>query len=501
MPRDKSYLEEWAMFEGRALGAMTLVAALMSGTASMALTTDEVWADWQAVMVGVGATVSAATEVKDGKDLRLNGVTIAYDGGARVTMAELMLMSEDDGSVTIVPLDIAVTASEGVTLAIAQEGLMVTVYDDAGGTGYGVFADMLEVTFSDITGSAGENTSGKVRIDGLVGQYDRETTAALMSMTATDVSYDLTSVNSTLSLDQIQSGSIKALDVATELRLPDGIELMQIETPQAFGDAVRNGLAFLGEIKQGASVSTIEDRSPMFPFSATITSTGGSTGVDLSAEGIMFGGDVQGVGFVMPPGTLPAEVSGSLDAMTFEFAMPVIANDPPGDYLYQMALKNLVLADSAWALFDPAGALPRTPADLEIDLGGTARIDLIELMNASETAQVPVVMPELLTMDINAMTLKLAGAAFAGTGAFTFDNSMVAMGGPPMPVGKASVRLEGGNRMIDALMAMGVIGSDEALGARAMMGAFGRPSGDDVLTSEIEAREGGSIFVNGQQVQ
>lgn len=489
------------MFDSKVFGAMTLVAALMSGTASMALTTDEVWADWQSVMKDAGATVSAATEAKDGDDLRLNGVTLSYSDGAKVTMAEVMLTAEDDGSVMVVPMDIAVTANGGMSVAIAQEGLMVSVHDDAGGMGYGVMADMLELTFDGGTGEAGAKTSGKVRFDGLDGRYERATGEALLNLTADDVSYDLATVDPALSLDQVQSGSMKALDIATEMTLPEGVDLTKLESTQEFGDAVRKGLAFVGEIKQGASVSNVEDRNPMFPFSAKITGDSGTTGIDLSSEGIMFGGDVKGLAFVVPPGTMPTEITGSLDSMTFEFGMPVIATEEPGDYLYQIGLKNLVLADSAWALFDPTGALPRTPADLEIDLTGTAKIDLIDLMISSETEQPPASMPELLTMDINAMTLKLAGAALSGTGAFTFDNALVAMGGPPMPIGKASVRLEGGNRMIDALVAMGVITSEDAIGARAMMGAFGRPAGDDVLTSDIEAKEGGSIFVNGQQVQ
>lgn len=489
------------MFGKKAFGALTLAATLLSGTASFAVTTDQVWADWQKIMTDAGARVTAATEAKDGDDLRLNGVTITYDDGAKVTMAEVMLTAEGDGSVMVMPMDIAVTAEDGVKVGIAQEGLMVTVHEDAGGLGYGIMASMLEMTFDDGGQAPAASNKGTVRFDGLDGRYERGTTEALMTLTAQDVFYDLTTVDPSIMLDQFQSGSMEAVEISTQMTLPEGVDLTKIETPEAFGDAVRKGLAFVGEIKQGASVSKVEDRSPMFPFTFTASATGGTTGVDLSADGIKLGGNVDAMSFVVPPGTMPTEITGSLDGLSFEFAMPVLASTEPGDYVYQMALKNLVLADSAWALFDPTGALPRTPADLEIDLGGTAKLDLIALMAASENGEAPASMPELLTMDITALTLKLAGAAFTGNGAFTFDNSMVAFGGPPMPIGKASIRLEGGNRMIDALIAMGMITNDDATGFRAMMGAFGRPAGDDVLTSEIEAKEGGSITVNGLPIQ
>lgn len=489
------------MFEGRAFGAMTLVAALMSGTASMALTTDEVWADWQSVMAGDGMTVTAATEVKDGDDLRLNGVTIASTDGMKVTMAEVMLTAEDDGSVAIVPMDIAVTVKDGAKVGVTQAGLTVFVHEDEGGRGYGVMADKLEVSFDSGSTEEGGQYTGKVAFDALDGRYERAANAALVNVTADTMSYDVTQKDQSMSLDQTQKASLKDMEVSSELTLPDGIDLTKIETPEAFGAAVKAGLAFVGEFKQGSSESVIEERSPSFPFAATITSTGGSTGVDLGVNGISIGGHADGIAVVVPPGALPTEVTGAIDAMTFKFAMPVMATEEAGDYTYQVALKNVVIADEGWALFDPTGALPRSPANLEIDAGGKLKIDLLDLMMSSESGQPPKMMPELLTLDLRALGLKLAGAAFSGTGAFTFDNSMVAAGGPPMPIGTASVKLEGGNKLIDGLVAMGVISGDDANGARLMMGMFGRPAGDDVLTSEIEAKEGGSIFVNGQQVQ
>ena len=489
------------MFERKVFGAMTLVAALMSGTAAMALSTDEVWADWQATMVKAGATVSAATEVRGGGDLTLNGVTLSYEGGAKVTMAEVALVALDDGSVEITPSDISVTASAGQTITVGQEGLMVTVIEDAGGLGYGIVADKLDIAFDSGDAGTGSKQAVKFRFDTLDGSYERTADAALLNLVAAEMFYDVTQTDPLASVDSTQTASLQDMELLSEMTIPEGVILTALDSPEAFRAAVEAGLSLVGEIKQGTSQSTIIERGGPFAFSADITSTGGTTGIDLSADGVAIGGQADGLAVTVPPGAMPTEIKGSLDSMAFEFAMPVMSTEEAGDYLYQVSLKNLVLSDEAWAMFDPTGALERGPADMDIDVGGTAKLDVLDLMAARDDGEPAAATPELLTMDIRSLGLKLAGAALSGSGAFTFDNSMVAMGGPPMPIGTASVRLEGGNKLIEGLIAMGVLTEEDAGGARMMMAMFGKMAGDDVLTSDIEAKAGGSIFVNGQQIQ
>ena len=117
-------------------------------------------------------------------------------------------------------------------------------------------------------------------------------------------------------------------------------------------------------------------------------------------------------------------------------------------------------------------------------------------MEAEETgAMPPIPAPEKL--DITDISLKVAGAALDANGAFTFDNSM----GIPMPLGTATVNVSGANALIDGLIATGLLQEQDAMSARMMMGMFMTPTGDDSLTSKIEAKEGFAIFVNGQQIQ
>jgi Uncharacterized protein conserved in bacteria (DUF2125) len=174
-----------------------------------------------------------------------------------------------------------------------------------------------------------------------------------------------------------------------------------------------------------------------------------------------------------------------------------MANEVAGDYGMVMKLSQFTVSEEAWAMFDPSGALKRDPADIAIDVSGKTKLDFIAMMQADEAGTEPPV-PAVETLDITELTLKVAGAALAGTGAFTFDNSM----GIPMPLGEANVTVTGANALIDGLIATGLLAEEDAMGARMMMGVFMAPGANaDELTSKIEAKAGGEIYVNGQRVQ
>jgi len=124
-------------------------------------------------------------------------------------------------------------------------------------------------------------------------------------------------------------------------------------------------------------------------------------------------------------------------------------------------------------------------------------IDILALMSARSDGMTQATLPQPLTLEIPEMMVSAAGALLTGSGAFTFDNQT----GQPVAAGEASMTLTGGNRLIDGLIAVGVLTEEDASGARMMMAMFMEATGDDVLTSRIEARADGSILVNGQRVQ
>ncbi|MDO8882248.1 DUF2125 domain-containing protein, partial [Pseudotabrizicola sp.] len=269
----------------------------------------------------------------------------------------------------------------------------------------------------------------------------------------------------------------------------------------AFADAVRAGLGLSLEATQGVSKGDLVDNNPMMPMSVEFLADPGVSSITINADTFDISTSVDGMTVAIRPPMLPMPVNATTGTFALGLAMPMVAATEAGDYGFDLKLEGLVLDDAAWGMFDPASVLDRGPLDVALELGGKASVDMLDLMVSGETGAPPTTMPELQSLDIRTMAIKALGAAVTGTGAFTFDNSMVAMGGPPLPIGTADVRLEGGNKVVDALIKLGVITDEDAMGARMMMAMFGQPAGDDVLTSKIEAREGGSIFVNGQQIQ
>lgn len=489
------------MFQSKVLKAASVMAFLLCGTAAQALTADQVWADWQALASGMDVKVSAATEVKGDGELKLNGVSIAPSGAkGGITISEVTLVEEDDGSVTIYPEEIKVDVvpPEGMTgnLDVMHEGFGISVHEDAGGLGYGAFADSLSIV-SKISGPD-RNFDVDLKVEGLEGRYSRETTGMLLSLVGQHMTYSI--VQKDTFMDSKQTSDTTGLDLAAELTIPAGLDLMSLQTPADFFAAARNGLGLLVDFKQVSSNGTLEDANPMIPMNLSFTSGAAVTKLEMTKENFAADTQVAGVSATLLPPMVPVEIPVTMDEMMLAFGMPVVSI-VPSDYGFGLKMANLVIGEGAWSMIDPGATLPRDPINLEIDVSGQAKVDLLDLMESGESGTPPKSIPELLSADINTLGLSLAGAALTGTGAFTFDNSMVAMGGPPMPIGAADLRLVGGKKLVDGLVAMGILSSDDAMGARMMMAMFGKPEGDDVLTSKIEAKEGGAIFVNGQRIQ
>lgn len=170
-----------------------------------------------------------------------------------------------------------------------------------------------------------------------------------------------------------------------------------------------------------------------------------------------------------------------------------------------MNLQNFEMSDILWSMFDPSSILPRDPATLLVDLAGKATglanfFDPQVMAVAEATGELPV---QIDALDVNALELSLVGASLTGTGDFTFDNTgQTAFGGMPKPTGELNLSLSGGNALIDKLSQMGLIGPQEAGGARMMMGLLAVPGpAPDTLNSKIEINDQGHIMANGQRIQ
>ncbi len=181
--------------------------------------------------------------------------------------------------------------------------------------------------------------------------------------------------------------------------------------------------------------------------------------------------------------------------------IPASKSDTPQDFAFLTKVVDLTISDDVWGLFDPAATLSREPATFILDTKGTGRWlqDIMDPEVQMEGVEPP---GELNSLDLTQLLVKAAGAEVGATGGLTFDNTdLVTFQGMPKPTGSINVGIKGVNKLIDNLIAMGLLPDDQAMGARMMLGMFTRPgAGPDEVTSVIEFKDGG-LFANGQQLQ
>ncbi len=499
------------MFRMTSCFAAPALVMLMGGTAHAALTADQVWQSWKDAGATVGLEVTAATENSDGGVLTLNGVSIAPAGMPGVTISDMVLTEEGDGSVSIVPgTDIALglTGDTKGSVNIVQDGLTLTAREAEGGLAYDFAATKLDVVYDttapgmsvDGTAAADTASKGTVSLADLAGTYsDTPGTNRTfgLDITAGTLAYDTSLDDPSLEIKQQSKSETADIDVSFEMALPSTMSLASMTSAADFGTALQEGLSFSFSGTQGDTAGSMTQESPFFPMNVVIAAGGGESSGVFNKDVFSVKSSGTGLDVETTSAMMPAPVKVTSGAIEFEMTSPVIAAEAAGDFALVVKLSQLSVNEETWAMFDPTSALPRDAADLAIDISGKTLIDFPAMIAANETGAMPV-MPAPESLDITELSLKVAGAALAGTGAFTFDNSM----GMPMPLGEANVTVTGANALIDGLISIGVVTEEDAMGARMMMGAFMSPgAGPDELTSKIEAKPGFEIYVNGQRVQ
>ena len=495
------------MFRMKTFAAAPVFAMLLGGTAHAALTADQVWQSWKDAAALVGLTVSAATENNSDGVLTLNGVSIAPEGMAGLTISDLTLTEEDDGSVTIVPgadIGVAMEAPSEGSVKLTHDGLMLTAREADGGLAYDYEAAQLDVVYDtkypgmSFDGSEAPTvaSAGTVGFTNLSGTYSD--TPGTNRVFGLDIMADTLAYNTSLDdpgmeMKQVSTSETAGIEMSMDFALPTTIALAAIASPADFATALNEGLSVNLSTKQGESNGSVKQESAFMPMDLMIGAGGGEGTLVFNKDTFSVKSQGGGLNIESAPGLMPVPLKITSGGVQVDMTTPVIATEAAGDYSFVMKLADFSLNEEAWALFDPNATLPRDAAQIAIDISGKTTMDLPALV-ASETSGVPYI-PAPESLNITELGLQVAGAALAGTGAFTFDNSM----GIPMPLGEANINVTGANALIDGLIAIGVVTEEDAMGARMMMGMFMVPGANpDELTSKIEAKEGMQILVNGQ---
>ncbi len=199
--------------------------------------------------------------------------------------------------------------------------------------------------------------------------------------------------------------------------------------------------------------------------------------------------------------SMPFPMNIGFGGMAFDMKFPLKTSADPVPFTFIMKMQDFTLPPEVWGMADPSGQLPQDPATLIIDTAGSIRL-LQDFTTAATPGEVPPP-PELHSLQIREMQLKMVGADLTGNGDLTFDlTDTTTFAGVPAPTGTLNFKLDGGNGLLDKLAAMGMIPEDQLMGTRMMMGMFATMANDgsDSMTSTVEFKDKG-LFVNGQQLQ
>jgi hypothetical protein len=496
----------------RILSGTTAVAALLFAAypALAQVTPEDVWQNWQDSAARGGFTVDGASVARDGATLTITGATFGIDDGAggmvQIPISPIAMTDVGDGTVAItLPETIAISAppapsGETLAMTIAVPGLQSIASGSPSAVSYATTMPSATVDI-DVTG--GPSTGDLVLAIAGGAAQSTYTSEGERVMIDGGFTADSVTLNGTFADGGAGSSGTVALSLAA-LSSTTGGNLFDVDSTE-MSAALQDGFALSTGTDFGAMSLVVDGQDAMGPSRFAFDAAGGTTGFGMAADGLSYAFGLNGASVVVSGAQIPLpEVRVGLGEFLVSGAMPVIANPEPADFAFVARLVDLTLADEIWGMIDPMAQFPRDPATLIVDATGTSILTTSIVDDAAMAALGTAPPGTLESLDLNALQLTVGGANLTGDGALTFDNTDLATyGGMPAPVGTVNLAATGVNGLIDTLVGMGIVPEDQAMGARMMMSMFANVASDgsDSMTSAIEFREGGGLFVNGQQLQ
>ena len=485
------------------------------------VTASDVWADWSSYMAGFGYQVSG-DESQSGDTLTIDNLTMTMEvpDGEEDTAAvttdfgQLQFKENGDGTVSILipevmPMTVSIEGSEDIQSTLAMEyrtsGLDFTVSGDPDAMTYDYVADQMTVALVDIETGSSDVDFGTVEmtINNLVGNADVTVSDDLRSTEGS-----MTSGPATYTLDMTDNTSGERVQVSGEFNdfAYNGTATTPVATSAMdMAALLEAGFDMAGRFEHGGGTSTFTVHDGEAPMTGNSQSASGDLEFAMNQNQLRYGGTANEMAMSFSGTDIPFPIEIAMEKSAFGLTMPISESEDPQDFALSVTMGDFTMSDMIWAMFDPAGTLPRDPATVAIDLAGKAKM-FVDMMDPEQMAEIDEgdnMFGELNALTINDLTVRLAGAELTGIGDFTFDNSdMVSFGGMPAPEGEADLKLVGGNGLLDKLVEMGLVPEDQAMGARMMMGLFAVPGeGEDTLTSKIVVNEEGHVLANGQRLK
>jgi len=492
----------------------TSIAALTALLASPALadiTAADVWANQQSLYGAYGGTLSGELSADGTVSPVLNLILPEGIGSLQISVGEISLTEERNGSVTITypsPMTFSVAggiageASFAADLIMTNDEYSSTATGEAGDINYETTATDVSIEFTNVSLDGDEDfaMTGNMTFDSIA-NVSRVTEGDLVTLTmesaigASSTAYDFEVDNVTTKSTQ----TMQPVAVSGTATLPaGGSDLMNLSA------ALRNGLSFsseaTGEGNSSSQVTLVDGEQ----ISSQETTAGPQTSTfSFDENGLVIDASASEISAKIDQTLIiPIAIEFAINAVTANYRLPVNAAEETQDFRIATSLQGITLGDSLWSLVDPAGQLPRDPAEVTFDITGlgTNGLDLLDFASLEKLTGVPPVQIDEAT--IENLTISAVGAEVSAQGAMTFDwTDFETFAGLPRPEGAITVNVNGANQLMDTLVAMGLIPEDQLLMPRMMMGMFATPVGEDQLESVVEVNEEGHLLANGQRLQ
>jgi len=477
---------------------------LCAGPALADLTAEELWADWQDVYAGFGATLTGDA-TKSGDTLTISGLTLGFDMGGVQSSSDygsIELVEQSDGSVSVVVPQrmevLTTTTVEGrdvtQTMQVETGNLATIVTQDGDARTYDMTSDRMAYVFEDLAnGETREPVRGEMVFTDISAIYtntedgtslvtDQTIAASGLTFNAEATGEEGFSIN--YALKDLAGETAGTLDMT-----PKDLETITLASM---------GIVLGSQIRHGGSEFAMDVQTPEGTTSFAGTAAAGSIGIDLGADTLGYTLSSRESEIRAQIASMPIPLQATMAEVTTAFGLPLGVGGDPKPFAVNLAYRDLALDDALWGLFDPTGQLPRDAATLILDLSGTAVMN-VDIFGGDPEAMAGLQGPpgELKSMELSQLQLTVAGAELKGTGSLDFPTP-----GPiPQPVGKVNLTLDGGMALLDKIVALGFVPAEQAAFIKGMSGVVARPVGEDQLESEIEFTEGGGITANGLPLQ
>lgn len=487
---------------------LSTLALAVASPAMADISAAEVWADWQALSAHSGQTVTADV-VETDTGLILNNFTAILsqdteDLDFRGEIEEVQLVENGDGTVTMTfsqPYTMTVrfdNGDDGFSVLFNHENMSIVASGTLAERTYTYRADEITGTIGEITGDP--NEAPEIDLDLTLTDFD--TTYTLIGTDPTDTRAISDSALSAMTMalevrgPVSEPGTFKIGMQVSDLASSAAGTLFGMDTMAATGEVWPDGTELNADATYGPFGIEMQFESPDEAFAGLYSNDGGTFTIGITPDGMIYEIAATGARAMVTGSEIPVPVEVSTASSEIAFSIPLYASDAPADMGLRLSVQDLIVGDAVLGMVDPGQAIPRDPASLLFDATGQIQL-FVDLMNL-DPEQMTGPPGELRAITVNELSLSVGGAELAGTADLTFaPNQLI-----PMPVGQADLQLSGGNALMNALVAGGLVPPAQSGMILGMANVFARPgAGPDTLETTVEFGANGSITANGIPLQ